>query len=131
MNNKKVYIKKIQYLIYLVDGTVIDISNQDFIRYIYFYGNIPRDMTETLDFVEFSEYFGLPIKNKILTQREYITIGRYDFFFDMFDRFEIVTTYQEIKNPKIEWLQEDLGFYTYVELLHDTAKRIEENNNGV
>lgn len=131
MNNKKVYIKKIQYLIYLVDGTVIDISNQDFIRYIYFYGNIPRDMTETLDFVEFSEYFGLPIKNKILTQREYITIGRYDFFFDMFDRFEIITTYQEIKNPKIEWLQEDLGFYTYVELLHDTAKRIEENNNGV
>ena len=131
MNNKKVYIKKIQYLIYLVDGTVIDISNQDFIRYIYFYGNIPRDMTETLDFVEFSEYFGLPIKNKILTQREYITIGRYDFFFDMFDRFEIVTTYQEIKNPKIEWLQEYLGFYTYVELLHDTAKRIEENNNGV
>lgn len=119
MNKKQVYIKKEKYLVFLKNGDIVNLNNDDFYRYIYFYDVVPRDYTETLDFVEFSDYLGLPIKNKLFTQRDYIRLGKYEFYFDMFDRFEIQTTYQVIKNPNMDWLKQDLGFNKYMRLIFD------------
>jgi hypothetical protein len=119
MNRKQVYIKKEKYLVFLKNGDIINLNNDDFYRYVYFYDIVPRDYTETLDFVEFADYLGLPIKNKLFTQRDYIRLGKYEFYFDMFDRFEIQTTYQVIKNPNMDWLKQDLGFNKYMRLIFD------------
>lgn len=119
MNKKQVYIKKEKYLVFLKNGDIVNLNNDDFYRYIYFYDVVPRDYTETLDFVEFADYLGLPIKNKLFTQRDYIRLGKYEFYFDMFDRFEIQTTYQVIKNPNMDWLKQDLGFNKYMRLIFD------------
>ena len=104
-------------------------------RSMYHYGEVPKDITDVFDDKEMvfeklieklgysSEYKG---EKTLFKKREYI--NQYGFngriYKDKLVSFEISHTYTVIDNPRIKWLENDLGFKWYIELIFDREQEL-------
>lgn len=141
---KTIYIHKI-YLRLKIKGkweTIEDIGSKGG-RYIYFYGDVPSDETERFrdkntvfsdlitKMVCYDGRYGDTFKGNrtFLRKRLYISIppvwGAWEneiIYKDKLEAFDIEHIYEVIKNPNIEDLKEDLGFFGYSQLVFDREK---------
>lgn len=101
----------------------------------YYYGVVPEDTTDVFDdkeivFEKLMEKLGYVPEYKgektLFKKREYINEYGYDgrIYKDKLVSFEISHTYTVIDNPRIEWLENDLGFKGYSELIFDREQEL-------
>lgn len=138
---KSVYIIKTEIETILKDGSKI-VSKSDFVngRYTYKYGDVPdkevfsysidgkfnEDAKELFDrYYRVLEYF----KMGLFSKREYIKVRTSCTRWEALDIKDIefinVTRFCEVvENPKIKWLEDDLGFKGYSELVFDREQEL-------
>lgn len=101
----------------------------------YYYGEVPKDVTDVFDdketvFEKLIEKLGYNPEYKcertLFKKREYINEYGYGgrIYKDKLVSFEISHTYTVIDNPRIEWLENDLGFKGYSELVFDREQEL-------
>ena len=104
-------------------------------RPIYYYGEVPEDSEDIFDnketvfekLIEKLEFVPKYIIEKTLfKKREYINVYGFNgrIYKDKLVSFKISHTYTTIDNPRIEWLENDLGFKGYSELVFDREQEL-------
>ena len=131
---KAVYTKNIELIVLLKDGNEYRFnSDNTFGRSYYFYGIVPEceeiELTVS-EYVEEYQLFHIKSGSTFLKRRMYeVFAGRpYDkkIYRDEIDRIVIKKKYRVIENPRIEWLEKDLGFKGYSELVFDREQELKK-----
>lgn len=132
---KAVYREDVFYYVHLKDGTILTDSKYDgwtFRRWTY--GEVPKDYVKTYTDKEcifddllkeigyVDDWDGL---KTFFSKRRFI---RRDFekrvYEDEIDYFEVKYKYTIYKNPSTNWLQKNLGFTEYSELVFDREQEL-------
>lgn len=138
---KAVYKKKTKIEIVLNDDTKIT-TNTDFLcgRYVYNYGNVPED--ENISYIVYGK-FNEEMQElccQYCSLLEYCITGRLNkkhlirirTSYSNWRKVQIkdvkfvnvLKKYEIVDNPKIKWLEEDLGFKGYSELVFDREQEL-------
>lgn len=120
-----------------INGEWIDVS-REWGRYLYYYGEVPEDYTEFLDnpdtvFQELITRIGFigdyQGEKTFWKKRVYIDLfplGQGIVYKDSLRAFKIIHTYEIVDNPRIDWLEYDLGFKGYSELVFDREQELKQ-----
>lgn len=133
---KAVYIKKTKLKLN-INGEWIYAKETDGIRrYIYHYGEAPENHSEKY-YTEESVFNDLISRigyengfegyKTFFTKRLYINLFPLKqgiVYKDSLKAFEVEHIYEIVENPKIKWLEEDLGFKGYSELVFDREQEL-------
>ena len=125
---KCVYKPDVKIKLFLKNGECIIAGNVGG-RYLYRYGEKPEDTFEEYTdnswnrLLKFSKYSnGLEEYATMFKKRIYINdyfIAERRIYKDELVKIVVESTYEEIENPNIRYLQEDLGFKGYSSLVFD------------
>ena len=119
---KQVYIQNDRVDIFLKDGSKIKSTPYYYGgRQHYSYGNVPDDEQHTYDFDSFIRVYNMHTDKTLFKKREYINysfIGK-RIYKENFDKTVITLEYKVEDEPRIDWLQNDLKFNKYSELVFD------------
>lgn len=124
---KQVYIQKSRVEIFLKDGTKIN-ATPCYCggRQCYSYGCLPNDEQHEYGFDKFTKVFSLFRDKTLFRKREYVNyswIGK-RIYKENFDKAVITVEYKVVDEPRIDWLQEDLGFNLYSELVFNRENEL-------
>lgn len=127
---KAVYRKIITYHVYLKDGTIL--SDDQY--YCWTYGELPQKYTTTYGNAKtifkdllseigyFEDYDGM---KTLFKKRRYITRGfGKRVYEDEMDYFEVKHRFATYSNMPTEWLQKNLKFKEYSELIFDREQEL-------
>lgn len=133
---KAVYISKTIWNINLKDGRVLTYdSDHDRGRYVYKYGDVPNDYIEVFN----KETVWTDLLWKLRFEKDYhgsmtrfskrVYIDDWDIlceriYKDELSAFEIQHIFKVVENPQIEYLEKDLGFKGYSELVFDREQEL-------
>lgn len=135
---KAVYLHNVALMLN-INGEWVDASwRSDLGRQHYSYGEVPENYTETFDnpdtvfqdlinrsgFV--NGYQGSKTFWKKRIYCELFPLGQGIVYKDSLRAFKIIHTYEIVDNPRIDWLEYDLGFKGYSELVFDREQELKQ-----
>lgn len=133
---KAVYIKKKELNLNINGEWIYAKETEGIRRYIYHYGEVPENYVEKYyneetvfrdlankvgyqdDFEGYKTLFDKKLRLDLFPLKQGIV------YKDALKAFEVEHIYEIVENPEIKWLEEDLGFKGYSELVFDREQEL-------
>lgn len=123
---KQVYTIDSKTKIFLKDGTKIEESSYWCSRDYYHYGIVPKNEEHIYNYEEFIKEYSLCSDNTLFKKREYINYSCFGkrVYKEDFDKAVVIIIYKIVEEPRIDWLQNDLNFNEYSELVFNRENEL-------